>query len=148
MHFSVYNGDTSLAGNALKAGNREATKRQTQQEHDDLLDITTLPEYQQFMALPPAAKAIAMQALQAQAEERERLDPRYWLDANPRRAISQSSSWVGDFDYDPTANYLLVKMGNKDYAFAGMQPETVAEWINSPSLGQYFNNYIKGNYSA
>ena len=148
MHFSVFNGDGSLAGNALKSGNREAAKRQTQQEHNDLLDITTLPEYQQFMALPPAAKAIAMQQLKQKAEDRERLDPKYWDDANPRRAISQSSSWIGDFDYDPYANYLLVRMGNKDYGFASMTPDTVAEWINSPSLGQYFNDYIKGNYSA
>lgn len=148
MHFQVYNGDSSLAGNALKMGERKAVERQTQQEHDDLLDITKLPEYQAFLNLPPAAKAIAMQQLQQLAEDNERLYPKYWLDANPRRAVSQSSSWIGNFDYDPSSNYLIVKMGNKDYNFANMDPNTVADWLNSPSMGQYFNNYIKGNYSA
>lgn len=146
MHFTVYSGIPTLAGNALLAGDRRATHRQTPQEHADLLDITTLPNYQAMLRANPAAIAMLMPAFQAEAELREQQDPRYWEDALPRRQVSQSSSFIGDWDYDPDTQNLQVLMNGRAYSFPGFTPEHVAEWINSPSLGKYFNQNLKGQW--
>ena len=45
MHFDVMSGIPSLAGNALKSGDRTAAERQTPFEHDSILDEKNLPEY-------------------------------------------------------------------------------------------------------
>ena len=147
MRFHVDTGNNSLAGNALKGGMREAVERQTAQEHRELLDITNYPEYVDILELPTgAARAIAYRALQARAAEMEKAYPKYWDDAEPRRQVSQSSSWIGDFDYDPYSQMLTVDMGGKDYIFLGFTPEHLAEWLNSPSLGKYFLANLKGKW--
>ena len=50
MLFDVISGN-GLSNNVLKSGDRQATYRQTQEEHDNLLDITTLPGYREAMSL-------------------------------------------------------------------------------------------------
>lgn len=147
MKFHVDTGNESLAGNALKGGMRVAVERQTPEEHRDLLDITGYPEYIDVLNAPNAiAKAMKLKELYALAQEMERAYPKYWLDEEPRRQVSQSSSFIGDFDYDPEAQFLIVNMNGKDYAFPSFTPEHVAEWLNSPSLGKYFNQYLKGKW--
>lgn len=94
MLFNVLTGK-SLTSNAMKSGDRNATRRQTKEEHDALLDIRTLPEYKAILAMPPGPqKSLAIAALNAEAELREREYAKYWDDQYPRRNISQSSSWV------------------------------------------------------
>ena len=50
----TFNVLTSKSGtnNAAKSGNRLATERQTQIEHNDLLDIRTMPGYDAAMNSP------------------------------------------------------------------------------------------------
>lgn len=148
MLFKVLTGP-SLSKNVTRSGNRNAAYRQTQEEHDKLLDIRTLPSYQRILAMPPGPeKLLAIAALNAEADLRERECVRYWNDATPRVTLSQSSSWIGDFDYDPYSQILQVQMGNKQCTFPAFTPDHVAEWLNSDSLGKYFNKNLRGKWAT
>lgn len=142
MIFDILTG-AGLSNNALKSGDRQASFRQTPYEHEQLLDETNLPGYREAMLLPGPQRLMAIQQLRAEAALREAEYPKYWDDDYPRRDISQSSSWISDMDYDPYSQVLQVQMGNNVYAFPGQSPDNVADWLNSPSLGQYFNNRFK-----
>lgn len=140
MLFSVLTSQGGT-GNALKSGDRNATKRQTKEEHDKLLDIRTLPKYQEILAMPPGPqKSLAIAALNAEAELREREYVKYWNDQYPRRPISQSSSWVGDVNYDPYSQILSVNLGGKVYDYPNVTPEGAARFMNSNSLGKFLND--------
>lgn len=131
-------------GNALKSGDRRATERQTLQEHDKLLDIRTLPEYNIVMAMPPGPqKSMAIRALMAKAQLMEKEYPKYWDDKYPRRTISQSSSWVGDVNYDPYSQVMNVNLGNKSYAYPNQSPEDVSDLLNAHSIGKYWHDNLK-----
>ena len=128
-------------GNALKSGDRRATERQTKSEHDDLLDISSLPEYKAVMAMPPGPQRdMAIKALNAEAQLMEKGYPKYWEDEYPRRTISQSSSWVGNVDYDPVSKVMNIQLGNKTYSYPNVSPEGAARFLNSDSLGKFLNN--------
>ena len=128
-------------GNALKSGDRRATERQTQSEHDKLLDISSLPEYQAVMAMPPGPQRdMAIKALNAEAQLMEKDYPKYWEDEYPRRPISQSSSWVGNVNYDPVSKVMNIQLGNKTYSYPNVSPEGAARFLNSDSLGKFLNN--------
>lgn len=143
IHFDVMTGK-GLGHNALMTGDRKAVERQTPEEHMELLDITTLPDYPEFLALPPGPqKSLMYNALVAQAQQREMDYPRYWDDTEPRRMVSQSSSFIGPMDYDPYSNMAMVQMGNKVYPYTGLDPVRMAEWLNSPSMEDYYQNFIK-----
>lgn len=137
MLFNILTG-AGLSNNALKSGDRQASFRQTPYEHEQLLDETNLPGYREAMMLPGPERLMAIQQLRAQAALREAEYPKYWDDQYPRRDISQSSSWVGDVDFDPYSNVMQVQLGNKVYTYSET-PDQVAEFINSPSLGGYLN---------
>jgi len=137
MLFDIITGN-GLGSNVLKSGDRQATFRQTPQEHEELLDERTIPGYQEAMALQGPARLFAIQQLRAQAALREAEYPKYWDDEYPRRPIDQSSSWVGDINYDPYSNVAQVQLGNKVYSYS-MSPNRIAEILNSPSIGQEFN---------
>ena len=129
-----------LSNNALKSGDRRATERQTESEHKDLLDITQFPEYPIIEAMPAGIeKEQALNALTAKAQLMEKGYPKYWDDEYPRRTISQSSSWVGNTTYDPYSKFMTVQLGKKSYGYPNKDPEEVAEFLNSPSLGKYLN---------
>lgn len=131
-------------GNALKSGDRRATERQSQQEHDKLLDIRSLTEYNTVMAMPPGPqKSMALRALMAKAQLMEKEYPKYWEDKFPRRQITQSSSWVGDINYDPYSQVMNVNLGNESYAYPNQSPEDVANLLNAPSIGKYLNDKLK-----
>lgn len=128
-------------GNALKSGDRLATERQTQSEHDKLLDISSLPEYQAVMSMPPGPQRdMAIKALNAEAQLMEKEYPKYWNDEYPRRPISQSSSWVGNVQYDPSSQVMNIQLGNKTYSYPNVSPEGAARFLNSDSLGRFLNN--------
>lgn len=131
-------------GNALKSGDRLATQRQTQAEHNKLLDIRTMPEYTAVMSMPPGPqRQIAIRALNAKAQLREREYAKYWNDEYPRRPITQSSSFIGDVSYDPYSQVMNVEVGNRTYSYPSQRPEDVANFVNSNSLGSYYNNILK-----
>lgn len=128
-------------GNALKSGDRLATERQSQSEHDKLLDISSLPEYQMVMSMPPGPQRdMAIKALNAEAQLMEKESPKYWNDEYPRRPISQSSSWVGNVQYDPSSQVMNIQLGNKTYSYPNVTPEGAARFLNSDSLGRFLNN--------
>lgn len=137
MLFDIITGK-GLGSNILKSGDRLATFRQTPQEHEELLDERTIPGYQEAMTLQGPARLFAIQQLRAQAQLREQEYPKYWDDEYPRRPIDQSSSWVGDINYDPYSNVAQVQLGNKVYSYS-MSPNRIAEILNSPSIEQEFN---------
>ena len=131
-------------GNALKSGDRLATQRQTQAEHNKLLDISSLPEYQVVMAMPPGPQRVmAIRALNAKAQLMEKESPKYWNDEYPRRPITQSSSFIGDVNYDPYSQVMNVEVGNRTYSYPSQSPNDVANFLNSNSLGRYYNNILK-----
>ena len=144
IHFDVMTG-RGLSNNALMSGERKATERQTPIQHEELLDITTLPDYPAFLAMPPGPqKSLMYNTLVAQAELREQEDPRYWNDVQPRRNITQSSSFIGPIDYDQNSNLAAVQMGDRVYMYPGIDPVRMSEWLNSPSMEQYYLDYVKG----
>lgn len=131
-------------GNALKSGDRLATERQSQAEHNKLLDISSLPEYQVVMAMPPGPQRVmAIKALNAKAQLIEKEFPKYWNDEYPRRPITQSSSFIGDVNYDPYSQVMNVEVGNRTYSYPSQSPNDVANFLNSNSLGRYYNNILK-----
>jgi hypothetical protein len=137
MLFDIITGK-GLSNNVLKSGDRLAAERQTPLEHEELLDERNLPGYREAMMLEGPARLMAIQQLRAQAALREAEYPKYWDDEVPRRPISQSSSWVGDIDYDPYSNVMQVQLGNKIYTYS-KTPDQVAQIVNSPSIGGIFN---------
>ena len=143
IHFDVMTG-AGLGNNALIGGVREAVERQTPYEHEALLDVTTLPDYQRIMSTNPSAIAMFMPSLIAQAELREAEFPKYWDDSVPRRDVTQSSSFIGPMDYDPYSNMAMVQLNNRMYPYVGIDPVRMAEWLNYPSMGQYYNRFVKG----
>lgn len=131
-------------GNALKSGDRRAAERQSQSEHDKLLDIRSLPEYQAVMSMPQGPQRVmALRALNAKAQLMEKEYPKYWNDEYPRRTISQSSSWIGDVNYDPQSKVMIVDMGNNSQAYPNQSPEDVANFVNANSIGKYWHNNLK-----
>ena len=131
-------------GKALKSDDRLATQRQTQAEHNKLLDISSLPEYQVVMAMPPGPQRVmAIRALNAKAQLMEKEFPKYWNDEYPRRPITQSSSFIGDVNYDPYSQVMNVEVGNRTYSYPSQSPNDVANFLNSNSLGRYYNNILK-----
>lgn len=140
MLFNVLTGK-GLTHNSMKSGDRRATERQTKEEHDKLLDIRTLPSYRHVLAMPPGPqKSIAIAALNAEAAIREREYAKYWNDRLPRREISQSSSWVGNVQYDPDTQTAMIDLGGKLYTYPGVTPEGLARMLNSGSLGKFLNS--------
>ncbi len=130
----------ALTANAMKAGNRRAAERQTTTEHEALLDITTLPGYVETLRMPLGpARQLAVAALRAQADARERAEIKYWDDEHPRGFLTQSSSWVGNVDYDPYSQVMNVNLGGKTYTYPNVSPEGVAKFLNSGSLGKFLN---------
>ena len=146
MKFIVNSGNPSFSDNALKSGNRMATYRQTQKEHDDLLDISNLPDYPLYVAMPQGPqKEEFKNYLVVQAIQREKDNPKYWDDKEPRLPISQSSSWVGDIDFSPENNLITVALGDKGktktvYGTA----DDAADWVNAQSIGKKANQDLFG----
>jgi hypothetical protein len=142
MHFDVLTGISSLAGNALRSGDRTAAERQSPFEHENLLDEKNLPGYWEAVAMPPGPyRDLALNALKAEAIRRESEIPKYWNDQFPRRPITQSSSWISGIDFDPTTNYAFVQTKDgKSYGYGGIDAASMANIINSQSIGKEFNN--------
>ena len=57
----------------------------------------------------------------------------------PSRA---ASTFVRRIRYFPFSQVSLVTLGNSQYVYPMSKPQ-LARWMNSNSLGQYYNRYIK-----
>lgn len=141
MHFEVMSGIPSLAGNALRSGDRTAAERQSPFEHENLLDEKQLPGYWEAVAMPPGPyRDLALNALKSEAIRRESEVPKYWNDQYPRRPITQSSSWISGIDFDPTTSYVSFQTKDgKSYGYGGIDATQMANIINSQSIGKEFN---------
>lgn len=168
MQFLVQHGLNSYSNNALKSGDREAVRRQTQLEHDYLTDPKNLPEYHMIRStlaakkravdmMPPGPQKVAaesaylaeynaeMAKLKAKAELNERESPHYWDDATPRRPVAQSSSWVGDITYNPNANIVTIALGDKGKSRSKYAtPKDAADWVDADSIGKKVNRELLG----
>lgn len=135
----------SLTHNALFTGASNSRLKQTPAEHKRLLDITTLPGAKAILANPnPAVRRIGLANLEKLAIAREKAFPKYWNDLRPRPDKGvfplSSSSWIGNVSYNP--GVATVRIGTKNYA-CPMSERQLKRFLESPSLGQYFNRYLK-----
>ena len=149
MLFTVSTGAKYLAGNALKSGDRSATRMQSDDEHRRLIDPKEQPEYAAISKMPNGPqKQLALNALVTKCKVRERQNPKYWRnDERPRRPIAQSSSWVGDISFDPNRNMITIALGDKGAKKSVYGSEKdVADLVNGVSIGESVNaNYLNRN---
>lgn len=147
MQFTVMTGEKWLAENALKSGDRNATRMQSKEEHARLIDPKQQPEYRLIEKMPPGPqKAAALNALEAKCKMREAGEVKYWTnDKRPRRPIAQSSSWVGDINFDPERNMITIALGDKGTSktIYGNEKEA-ADIVNADDIGRYVNRNILG----
>lgn len=145
MQFTVMTGEKWLAGNALKSGDRNATRMQSKEEHDRLIDPKLQPEYRLIEKMPPGPqKTAALNALDSKCKLREAGEVKYWTnDKRPRRPIAQSSSWVGDINFDPERNMITIALGDKGTSktIYGNEREA-ADIVNAEDIGRYVNRNI------
>ena len=145
MQFTVLTGEKWLAGNALKSGDRNATRMQSKEEHARLIDPKQQPEYRLIEKMPPGPqKEAALNALDAKCKMREAGEVKYWTnDKRPRRPIAQSSSWVGDINFDPERNMITIALGDKGTSktIYGNEKEA-ADIVNAEDIGKYVNRNI------
>lgn len=126
-------------------GPRDAAFMQTQYEHDAMMEPVYWPDllaqYRQALALPPGpVRSATLEYLKSEAESREARAPKYWYTGNTERPKhGQTSSWVGNIDYDPRARTANIQMGDKIYTYVGVSPDRMAELLTSPSIGRMLN---------
>ncbi len=60
----------------------------------------------------------------------------------------KNSSLVKDMYYDKNNEYLLVRLKHTYYHYCSIPSNVINSWVGSPSLGRYYNTYIKGNYDC
>lgn len=146
IKFRVLTGP-ALSSNALMSGDTRARRMQSEAVHDKLLDIRTIPGYKRYLAvrrINPIQASIMRTRLEEKTIAREKNDPRYWMnDKHPRRPVTSSSSWIGTVDYDPYSKNMNVHIGNRTYTVPGQRPLQVKAFLESPSLGRYFNQHYK-----
>lgn len=60
----------------------------------------------------------------------------------------KSSSFVKDMYYDKSNKYLLVRLNHTYYHYCLIPNDIVKKWVEAPSLGKYYNLFIKGQYDC
>lgn len=116
--------------NALQNG--DAAYRQSQAEHDALLHKYEHP------GQTPAEKMIAAE----RGVLEEKLNPKYWEDDIPRRDLNATSSWVDQIEYLPSLGIAILQNNGKQYYYP-MTSNEVGDWMNSDSIGSYFDKNVK-----
>ena len=116
----------------LNRENGRAAYRQSLDEHEDALH-----KYEE----PGMSPDELMEAvLKGEMEESEL--PEYWDDDVPRLDLGGSSSWIDGIEYYPSMGVAVMNTNGKQY-FYPMTSDEVGQWMNSDSLGSYFNKFIK-----
>ena len=141
MIFEVLRGGSNGGG----SGPEKAAYMQTPREHSEMMEPEYWPElaaeYNAALALPPGpVKNATINYLRSKAEELESRYPSYWYDRNSNRPKhNQSSSWVGDIDYDPRTREAHVTMGDRIYTYVNVSPDQMGQLLTSPSIGRMLN---------
>ena len=60
----------------------------------------------------------------------------------------KNSSLVKDIYYDKDNKYLLVRLKHTYYHYCSIPNDIVNKWMDAPSLGKYYNFFIKGQYDC
>ena len=55
------------------------------------------------------------------------------------------SSFVERVCYDAQTRYMIVRLHGVYYHYCEIDSETISAFLDAPSIGEYFNAYIKGN---
>jgi hypothetical protein len=50
--------------------------------------------------------------------------------------------------YDAPNEYMLISLNGTYYHYCGINPETVGQLLDAPSMGRYYNAAIKGNFDC
>ncbi|WP_374727711.1 KTSC domain-containing protein [Herbaspirillum frisingense] len=60
------------------------------------------------------------------------------------------SSAIASVGYEPATRELFIQFRShpKIYCYPGVPPGVYAQFLNAPSMGRYFDLYIKDRYSA
>ena len=58
------------------------------------------------------------------------------------------SSFVKEIHFDSTNNYLITRLNQTYYHYCRINQIVVSNWVNSSSLGRFYNSEIKGNYDC
>lgn len=113
-------------------GDGEAAYRQSPTEHEELLHKYEKP------GQTPAERLIATERGMIE----EKMNPKYWDDKYPRRNVGGSSSWIDEIEYLPSLGIAIMHTNGKQYYYP-MTSDEVGDWMNSDSLGRYYNNNVK-----
>lgn len=146
MQFTVMTGENWLAENALKSGDRNATRMQSKEEHEKLSNPKKQPEYAIISKMPPGpGREAAMEKLKTKCKLLEADEVKYWIDdKKPRRPIAQSSSWVGDISFNPKTNMITIALGDKgDRKTVYGNEKDVADLVNANSIGRKVRKYLR-----
>lgn len=141
MLFEVLRGGSNGGG----TGPEKAAYMQSATEHSQLLEPDAWPElqaeYDAALALPPGpVKNATINYLRGKAEELQAKYPSYWYDGNSERPKhGQTSSWVGNIDYDPRTREARIQMGDKMYTYVNVSPQRMGQLLTAPSIGRMLN---------
>ena len=58
------------------------------------------------------------------------------------------SSFINNMYFDSDNKYLLVQLNTTYYHYCSIPSQTINGWLNSPSLGRYYNKNVKGNFDC
>lgn len=58
------------------------------------------------------------------------------------------SSFIKRLCYDPAEKYVIVKLDNTYYHYCEVPSSLVNSWRSAPSMGQFYNSRVKGNYDC
>lgn len=136
---------TGVGSNGGGTGPRDAAYMQSPSLHSELMEPDYWPElrqaYQEALALPPGpVKTATIEYLRSQAEALEAKYPKYWYDRNTERPKhGQTSSWVGNIDYNPRTKEAHIQMGDKVYTYVNVSPDRMGDLLTSPSIGRMLN---------
>ena len=129
MRFSLGQGTRNVL---LNRENGEAAYRQDPAEHEALIHKYETPGMTPYARLLAAIKGL----------EEEKQNPRYWNDEVPRLDLGGSSSWIDQIEYVPSLGMAIMKTNGREYYYP-MTSTEVGDWMNSDSLGSYYNKFIK-----
>jgi len=116
----------------LNRTNGDAAYRQSPIEHEAALHKYETPNQ------TPAERLFA--AERGEIEEKEL--PKYWLEDVPRRDLGGSSSWIDNIEYLPDLGLAIMHTNGHEYYYP-MTADEVGDWMNSDSLGSYYNANVK-----
>jgi hypothetical protein len=65
-----------------------------------------------------------------------------------RPCTETKSSFVHQVCHDKKKHFMVIRLRDTRYPYCNIPEETVNELLNAPSVGTYYNERIKGNFSC